>query len=278
MGDLKRKSSVIMQYMVVLLMMVIIIVPLIILFLASFKDNIEFMNSTIFSLPQSLKLDNYYSVLIKGNFITAFINTFIILGGSVILNILFGTMLAYILGRFTFPGRNLILIMIMGARVIPTVTTQVATFTIIKGLGLFDSLLAPIILYASTDVVQIFLYLQFIHSIPDSLDECATIDGASYFRIYRSIIFPLLKPATVTAIILKMVTVYNDMYIPFLYLPSAEHSVVSTAIMHFCSTNAGSQVPMLAAAFIVVMIPMFVIYIAAQSSIYDGITSGAVKG
>ena len=187
-------------------------------------------------------------------------------------------MLAYALGRFQFRARGLILAMIMGARVIPTITTQVATFTVIKSIGLYDTLWAPILLYAGTDVVQIFLYLQFIESIPYELDESAKLAGASNFRIYWDIILPLMKPATVTAVILKVVAIYNDMYIPYLYLASDKNLVISTALLRFNGSAYGSQVPILAASFILVMIPMLILYILAQNLIFDGITAGSVKG
>ena len=121
------------------------------------------------------------------------------------------------------------------------------------------------------------LYIQFVGRIHQSLDESALIDGASYFRIFWSIILPLLKPATVTIVILKIISCYNDMYIPYLYMPSPDLQVVSTAIMKFCSTNYGSVYPVLASVFIVVMLPVLILYIVAQKQLFGGITNGAVK-
>ena len=256
----------------------VILLPILIFLLSSFKTNQEFAKTTLFQLPEAFDLENYKQVFIKGHLLTAYRNTLILLLFGVTLNILFGTMLAYALGRFQFRARGLILAMIMGARVIPTITTQVATFTVIKSIGLYDTLWAPILLYAGTDVVQIFLYLQFIESIPYELDESAKLAGASNFRIYWDIILPLMKPATVTAVILKVVAIYNDMYIPYLYLASDKNLVISTALLRFNGSAYGSQVPILAASFILVMIPMLILYILAQNLIFDGITAGSVKG
>lgn len=274
---LRKNASLILQYVFVVFMTLIVLVPILILIIASFKTTPEFTKSGVFELPKSLYLDNYKMVFERGNFLVAFKNVFILFVASTLINVVLGSMLAYALGRFQFRGKNLILVMIMGARCIPTVTTQVATFTIIKSLGFYNTLIAPVLLYAGSDVVQIILFLQFVQSIPYSLDESARMDGASYLRIYWSIILPLLKPATVTVIILKIVTVYNDMYIPYLYMPSTKLNVVSTAIMKFCGSNYGSQIPMLAAAFILVMLPVLIFYIVVQKQLFDGITAGAVK-
>ena len=277
-AKLKTRASLSLKYFAVLLMCCVILLPILIFLLSSFKTNQEFAKTTLFQLPEAFNLENYKQVFIKGHLLTAYRNTLILLLFGVTLNILFGTMLAYALGRFQFRARGLILAMIMGARVIPTITTQVATFTVIKSIGLYDTLWAPILLYAGTDVVQIFLYLQFIESIPYELDESAKLAGASNFRNYWDIILPLMKPATVTAVILKVVAIYNDMYIPYLYLASDKNLVISTALLRFNGSAYGSQVPILAASFILVMIPMLILYILAQNLIFDGITAGSVKG
>src|SRR5690349_22446398 len=95
---------------------------------------------------------------------------------------------------------------------------------------MFDTRWAPIALYMGTDIVSIYIFLQFVRSIPTSLDEAARIDGANAFTIYRKIIFPLLKPAIATVVIVKGITVYNDFYIPFLYMPSQDLGVISTSL------------------------------------------------
>ena len=277
MYKLKDKTSVVLQYMLLVFMCLIIVLPIMILLVASFKTNIEFAKTGVFTLPETFNIDNYERVVEPCHFLVALKNTTIILFFSIVLNVAIGTMLAYVLGRFEFRMKKLIMFMVMAVKVIPTVTTQVATFKVVQGLGVYDTLIAPIILYASTDVIQVFLYLRFVNSIPRALDESALIDGASYFRIYWSIILPLMKPAIVTSVILKAVHIYNDMYIPYLYIPSSSNAVVSTAIMKFCGSNQGAQIPLMASAFIVVMIPMLIFYLCSQKFIYSGLTNGAVK-
>ncbi len=279
--ELKRSTKIQLQlapkYIVVLLVCAMILTPLMIFLIASFKTVKEFAKTGIMTLAKTPVWDNYATVLERGDFLLAFKNTLIIMVCSITLSVIFGSALAYAMGRFQFRGRGLILMLMMGANVIPGITTQVAKFTIVKGLGLYNTLGAPILLYMGSDVVQLILYIQFVQSIPSELDESALIDGASYWRIFRSIIFPLLTPATMTVVILKIVGIYNDMYTPYLYMPKAKLAVVSTAMMKFCGSNYGAQVPLLAAAFITVMLPMLILYICAQKLLFGGITAGAVK-
>ena len=97
--------------------------------------------------------------------------------------------------------------------IIPMEVSQVSTFKIIAFLGLYNTRLAPILLYLGADVLMVYLYLQVLEKIPREIDKAAMLEGASYFQIYRKVIFPLLKPATASIIMLKVISIYNDFYI-----------------------------------------------------------------
>lgn len=162
------------------------------------------------------------------------------------------------------------------ATLIPGVTTQVATFQIVNSLGLFNTRWAAIILYLGTDIIAVYIFLQFLDSISKSLDESAMIDGASYFTIYWKIILPLLKPAIVTVIIVKGVNVYNDFYTPFLYMPKTDLQVISTALFKFKGPY-GSQWEVISAGIIIAIIPTVIAFLALQKHIYNGFAQGSVK-
>lgn len=108
------------------------------------------------------------------------------------------------------------------------------------------------------------------------LDESAMVEGASLFRIYRSIIFPLLTPATATLIILKTISIYNDMYIPYLYMPKQSLGVVTTILMRFQGVNSGEW-NLICAAILLILLPTVILYFFLQRYIFEGVTSGAVK-
>ncbi len=122
-----------------------------------------------------------------------FVNTTIVLVVSLAGTVLIGTMAAYALDRFNFRGKKLVMALFLVATLIPSVTRQVATFQLINGLGLYDTKAALILLFMGTDVIALYLFIQFMQSIPVSLDEAAMIDGANRWTIYWRIVLPLLQ-------------------------------------------------------------------------------------
>jgi multiple sugar transport system permease protein len=185
-------------------------------------------------------------------------------------------MTAYAIDRFSFRFKRLVLGAFLVATLVPSVTTQVATFQVVNSFGLFDTRWGPILLYMSTDIVSIYIFLQFIRGIPVSLDEAARMDGASSLRIYRTVILPLLKPAIATVVILKGIYIYNDFYIPFLYMPSQNLGVISTSLFRFRGPF-GAHWEDISAGAILVIVPTLVIFLLLQRLIYNGLTAGATK-
>lgn len=275
--NVEKKYVTVLKYVSVAIALIVILVPLYLVLVASLKGSEEFATSFKMALPENLfNFENYATVFEKGKLATGFLNTAIIMIVSIIGNVLLGTMAAYALGRFKFRGKTLIVAAYTAAAVIPTITTQVATFTIIANIGLVNTRWSVILLYLGTDLIQLNIYLQFIRSIPYQLDEAAIVEGASLFRVFRSVIFPLLTPGIITVVIIKAITIYNDIYFPYLYMPAQRLSVVSTTLMRFKS-GVAAEWNVLSAAAVLVMIPMIIVYLLLQKYIFSGITGGAVK-
>ncbi len=273
----RKLLSNFIKYTSLIIASFIVLLPPSLIFLNAFKSNEEYAASNVFELPHSfLFLNNFKIAMSLGHLDRAFLNTGIIILATLIGNVIIGTMAAYALGRIDFKLKKVILIAYIAATVIPTVTTQVATFSIIKYLGLFNTYLAPTLLYQGTDVLQIYIFLQFIRNIPFAIDESAMIEGASLFKIYRSLIFPLITPAIATVIIIKTISIYNDMYTPYLYMPSNKLGVVSTSLMKFVGNNT-AQWNIVCAAIIIIIIPTVCLFLIMQRYVFSGIVSGAVK-
>ncbi len=171
----------------------------------SFKTNQEFLSTNPFQPPADwFNVDNYVLAFTKGGMALAFFNTALIFVAAIAGTILIGgAATAYALDRFRFKGRTIVLLLFLLATLVPGVTTQVATFQIINGLGLYGSRWALILLFMGTDIVSIYIFLQFMRSIPRSLDEAAMIEGAGHLRIFFQIILPNLRPAIATVVIIK---------------------------------------------------------------------------
>nr|WP_244638448.1 MULTISPECIES: carbohydrate ABC transporter permease [unclassified Frigoribacterium] len=253
------------------------LVPLVTIVMLAFKTDEEYRTSTPLTPPGNwLNLDNFVTAFTQGGMLMGFVNTGIILVVSVVGTILIGTMAAYAIDRFRFRGRKLVLGGFLLATLVPSVTTQVATFQVISALDLFNTRGAAILIFMGTDIVAIYIFLQFMQSIPVSLDEAAMLDGASRFTVYWRIVLPLLKPAIATVVIIKGIAVYNEFYIPFLYMPSQDLGVISTSLFRFMGPF-GAQWEVIAAGTLLVIVPTLVAFLFLQRYIYNGLTAGATK-
>ncbi len=262
-------------YLILSIGVIGVFAPLFIILNVSLKSNDEYMMKGVYSIPENLfNVQNYIRAFNEGKFVTGFINTGILVVVSVPLAILFGTMVAYILSRYDFKCKMIVYMAFLVPTFIPGMTVTIATFQIIKALGLYNSLLAGIILYIGTDIMQIYIFIQFINQIPKALDESARIDGASRIQIYYKIILPQLKPAIATTVILKMLGIYNDFFTPYMYMPKVK--TAATGLYSF-SGDKLAEWPLMSAAIILVAVPTIIIYVFLQKYIISGVTDGAVK-
>ncbi|MFJ4534408.1 carbohydrate ABC transporter permease [Streptomyces tibetensis] len=274
----RRAVTRVLVYLSLIAATAVVLLPLAAVLLTSLKSEKEMADgSGALALPDDpFNLDNYVTAFQDGRMLSAFGNTAIILVVAIGGTVLIGSMTAYAIDRFRFRFRKAVLALFLVAALVPGVTTQVATFQIVNSFGMFDSLWAPIALYMGTDIVSIYIFLQFVRSIPVSLDESARIDGANAFTVYRKVIFPLLKPAIATVVIVKGITVYNDFYIPFLYMPSEDLGVISTSLFRF-KGPFGAHWETISAGAILVIVPTLVVFLFLQRFIYNGFTRGATK-
>lgn len=274
---LKYATTGVFKYITLLLGAFVALVPIVVVLFASLKTNKEYGSTGPLTPPESwTNFANYTKAFVEGKILLGFGNTVFIVVVSIIGASLIGSMIAYVLNRFKFRGSKLLMGAFLLATLIPSVTTQVATFRIINAFHLVDTRFAPILLYLGTDIIAVYIFLQFLDTISESLDESAMLDGASYFTIYGRIILPLLAPAIVTVIIIKGVNVYNDFYTPFLYMPSEELQVISTALYKFKGPY-GSQWEVICAAIMITIVPILIAFISLQKYIYNGFAQGSEK-
>ena len=265
-------------YLSLIVAAVVVLLPLGAVLLTSLKSSQEMSDdSGALTMPKDfLYFHNYVTAFQDGRMLSAFGNTAIILLVAIAGTVRIGSMAAYAIDRFTFRFKKLVVALFLVAALVPGVTTQVATFQIVNSFGMFDTLWAPIALYMGTDIVSIYIFLQFVRSIPISLDESARLDGANAFTIYRKIIFPLLRPAIATVVIVKGITVYNDFYIPFLYMPSEDLGVISTSLFRFRGPF-GAHWETISAGAVLVILPTLIVFLLLQRFIYNGFMRGATK-
>lgn len=266
----------ILKYLVLLIGCALVILPIIVILFGAFKDNKEFANSGIFELPQQLRWENFTTAFMEGHVLIGLKNTAIILVISCLGSIITGTMTAFVIQRFNSILTRTVKAAFLVATLLPNISMQVTVFQIVNKLGLYNTMAAPIILYVGTDIISIYIFIQFLNQISVSLDESGIVDGASYPRIYFSIILPNLTPAIATVLIIKFVSIYNDFYTPQLYMTDPDLSVVSTALYNFVGPF-GAKWEIIFAGIIIAIIPTLIIFLTLQKYIYSGLVSGAVK-
>ncbi len=254
------------------------VIPVVSCVITAFKTSEEYQSTNVMTLPKSwLNFDNFIKAYTTANMGRAFINSLIVMICVLIVSIIVGTQLAYVLNRFKFPGNALIRNLFLFASLLPGVAMQVTVYNIMSSLGLINHLYGYIIMMCGTDVISIYIFIQFMENIPVSLDESAIIDGASYWTIYWKIMLPLLKPAIVTSCILKGVGVYNEYYAANLYLQDKDLHTIATSLYTFVGPM-GSQYNLICAGVLISLLPALIVFIIFQRQIYSGITAGAVKG
>lgn len=278
-AKLKKVIITVIKYLVLLLASFIAVLPLVSCVITAFKTPEEYASTSVMDLPNSwLYFDNFIQAWKQANMGLAFRNSFIILVCVLIGAVLIGSMLAYVLSRFKFFGNGLIRNLFLFASLLPGIAMQVSVYQIMYTLGWINSLPGYIVLMCGTDVISIYIFIQFFENISKSLDEAAIMDGCTYFGVFFRILLPLLKPAIITVMILKGVGVYNEYYMANLYLQD-KNSLVTVATSLFKFTGPlGNQYNYICAGVIITMIPALIIFILCQKQIYGGLAQGAVKG
>ena len=261
------------KYLVSLLLIMIVFLPLLVTVVSSLRaPGTLHVQSPLWLSPSQITFDNYSKVFHERYLVRSAVNTIKIVVVSIVFNVLLGSLTAYCLERFQFRFKKVIYILFYLAMMVPTNIVEIARFQVIRGLGLYNTLGAPIIIYIAANLMQLYIYRQFISGIPVSLDESAMMDGCGYFRIFSQIIFPLLTPATATLVIIKTVSIVNDMYIPYLYMPKNQNKTLTTFLMRYAGAQQNSW-PLL----IVVALPSVILYLLFQKHIVEGVAAGAVK-
>jgi len=275
----KAKNNIwgFLKYFILGVFSIIFLLPFISVTITAFKTVEEYNSTNVMTLPGKLfYFENFITAWQKANMARSFLNTFIVLVFVLIGSIMISAMLAFVLNRIKFHGNTVLRSLFLFASLIPGVAMQVTVYQIMYSLHLINSLTGYIILLMGSDVISIYVFLQFFNNLPVSLDESAILDGCSLFGVFFKILLPLTQPAIITSMILKGVSTYNEYYMANLYLQDKNIlGVVSTSLFKFTGPM-GNQYNYICAGVVITIIPALVVFILCQKRIYDGLANGAV--
>ena len=275
----KDETWNILKYIILALTCFIMLLPFVSVVITAFKTVEEYNTTNVMILPNGwFYFENFVVAWQRANMARAFMNTAIVLIFVLTGSIMTSAMLAFVLNRIRFPGNSLLRNLFLFASLIPGVAMQVTVYQIMYSLHLINNLGGYIILLMGSDVISIYIFLQFFSNLSVSLDESAILDGCSLFGVFFKILLPLTQPAIITSMILKGVSTYNEYYMANLYLQDKTRlPVVSTSLYKFTGPM-GNQYNYICAGVLITIIPALIVFIVCQKRIYNGLALGAVKG
>lgn len=273
-----EKVKIAKSFMTVLMFAlgILMLLPLAWMFSSSFKLEKDVFAYPIQWIPKEITYQNYIDVTSKFPYFTWYWNTIKVTVLSVLLGLFSCTLAGYALGRMKFKGRNVILLIFISTLMFPIEVRLLPDFIIFKALGLYNTH-AALILPSLFQGFMIFLFRQFFMGIPYELTEAARIDGCHEFRTFWQVILPLAKPAVVSVTIISFVWGWNSYQQPMLFISDIEKQMLSVGISLFREEYNDNIAVQMAGASLAI-IPIIIVYIAAQRYFVDGIATTGLKG
>ncbi len=256
--------------------------PLLWVVLASFKSNTEIFLGQPFALPSSFSFETYVSAWNEANIGQYFLNSVFVVAISTAGTMLFGSMAAYVLARYRFPGNRFLYYLFVSGLAFPTFMAITPLFFILKNLGLINTFTGLILVYIAYSLpFTVFFLAAFFKSLPHEIDEAATVDGASHTRKFFQIMMPMAKSGLISITIFNIVGQWNQYLLPVAIMQGAgaDSKWVLTQGIANISVQAGyhAEWSTLFAALTLTILPMIVVYAIFQRQIQAGLTAGAVK-
>jgi len=228
------------------------------------------------ALPETLHPENFISVIERGKLVQSFVNSMLYATSAAVISTLLASLAAFVLSRNrTAANRFIYFFLVMG------IAMPFNFFTLTKLMqitNLINTQLGIIILYVATQIpLNVFLIYGFVDAISREIDEAAIIDGCGPFRLFFSVVLPLLTPVLVTAGLLSFIGIWNDFLLPLYYLNNTANWPMTLAIYNFFG-QFQQDWNLVSADVVLTIIPVLVIYLFGQRFIMSGLTAGAVKG
>lgn len=275
---MRKHSHSYLRYAVISLMAFLTLFPVAFLVLNSFKSQTEIVKTPM-ALPKNFSFDYIGTAIEKINIGPSFILTLVITLLSVALIILVSSAAAWMMVRFKSRFSTFLLLCFTASMLIPFQAIMYPLISIFDNMGL-KNVPGLILMYGGFGLsMSLFLYHGFIKSIPVSLEEAAIIDGASPIQVYFQVIMPLLKPTTMTVIILNGMWIWNDYLLPFLVIGNSPIKTLTLSV-YFAKIESGqygNSWDLIFPAVLITITPVIIMFLFLQKNIIKGISDGAVK-
>lgn len=257
------------------LLSLIILVPFVMMLLGSFKTQQEAVYFNL-SLPAKWQFVNYIRVIQEGKILRSFFNSVFITSVSVVCCLIATALASFVIARRKDKGMSFIMNLFMLGMIAPM--SMIPTIRVLQTLHLTGTYLGVIFIYIAINIPwSVFIFTQFIKGIPMELDESAIIDGCGPQGTFFKIILPLLKPVTVTTLIIVVMSIWNNFMIPLYFLGSSKKWTMPLTVYNFFGRYA-REWNLVFADLIMTALPVLILYLFCQKYIIAGLTAGSVKG
>jgi ABC-type glycerol-3-phosphate transport system permease component len=259
----------------------IAIYPILLIVSTSLKDPLEVAQNP-YGLFSDFRFQNIADAWTLGEFQKYFLNTVYITVPTVIGVVALSTIGGYAFAMLDFPGRNVIFYLFTLGLMIPFFSIMVPLYYELRSFGLLGNLSAVILpgIAGAAEAglpIGIFLMRSFFQDLPKDLANAARVDGASEWRVFRSVMLPLALPGALVLAVLAFLRAWNTFILPLIYLPGEENSTLATGLYQFTSGRT-QETELAAAGALIMSVPVVVLFLIFQKNFVRGLTSGAVKG
>jgi multiple sugar transport system permease protein len=270
-----RPASIV-AFLVMAVVTAFVLLPIAIIVFTAFKPTAEVNAYPPTLVPSEWTLDNLARILSELPFGRLVINSVVFAGGVTVCALVFDSLAAYALARIDFRGRKVLLVAIIASLMIPFQATLVPVYQLVAELGwinTYQGLIAP----RAADAFGIFLLRQFFLALPRDLDNAARIDGASEFRIFRSVVLPNVVPALMTLGVFTFVNNWNDLLWPLVFTNQAEMGTITSGLTLL--TGPGGIIPygVMMAGSLVAVVPLAIGFLMVQRRFIDNIATTGLK-
>ena len=277
----KRNSVSVGLYIAVLVVGLVMLLPIVWMFFATFKSNEEIFGS-LRLFPEHWSLQPYidgWNVNGRITYATFYINTFVLTIVTTLITVFIAALVAYGFARFKFPMKKVLFTILISTLMLPNAVLMIPRYSIFNTLGMLDSYM-PFYMQALLGCYPFFIFMliQFLRGVPRDLDESAYIDGCSEIGVLTKILLPLLKPALFSAALFQFMWTYNDYTNVLIYINSVKKYTLSLALRLSLDSESVVQWNKVMAMSFLSMVPLGILFFAAQKYFVEGMMTGAIKG
>lgn len=275
----KHNLKLLLVNLILILVCFITFVPILYAFSVSINEQNSLLGSDFTFIPKRVTLDNYRKVFTEEPVLMWFRNSLLLAVSTVVISLGTGVPAAYIFSRKKFPGRKVILQLLILLYAFPSLLSMTALYKLLSPMGLVNTRIGLIIVYTGTMAVFALWNMKgYFDTIPIEIEESAMIDGAGPVRIVCKIVLPLAKPTIAVTAMMVLIYVWNEYIFAINFMTGESTYTLAAGLYSLQANETSGSWPVFSAASLVVSMPILVIFFAMQRNMASGLTSGGVKG